>query len=131
MKVEILIGFFLICISCRGELFVSPGVSSNAFEETSQVRSLAALIQVVNQLQHYVIAKDLASIHNEDVILGVCLPPMIQRLDIVSYSERDDFRSDLAEFARRVADLHLAGDLGQQTKAETQLKAVLEAFQNV
>jgi len=122
-------GCLLHCDAGEGE--ARGNISSNTFESTTQVRSLSALAQIVYQLQQRVAAKDLASIHGEDEILGICLNPMMQRTDVVSYAQREQFKSDLATFAERVSDLHAAGDLGQQATAERELGRVIESFERV
>lgn len=106
-------------------------INSSASESTASARSLSALVQVIHQLEQYVAARDLGSIHSEDAILGICMKAMMQRLDAVTVAQRGQFKSDLAAFAQCVSDLHLAGDLGQQTRAENELKKVTDAFQKV
>jgi hypothetical protein len=127
--------FLVSCVSSGGETMPSREhhsyVNANAFESTPQVRSLSALVQIVYQLRQDVAAKDLGSLHNEDAILSICLKPMIQRLDVVSYAQREQFKSDLAVFAQHVSDLHLAGDAGQQAQAEAELARVIESFERV
>jgi hypothetical protein len=122
-------------VSRAGEL-LTPGeaqtnANSNAVDPAVQALSISALVQVIDQLEQYVAAKDLSSIHNEDAILSICLKSLNQRRDVVSYAQREAFTADLATFARHVSDLHLAGDLGQQAKAETELTKVTETFQKL
>ena len=60
----------------------SPGAAV-ADPSASQVESLAMLIQIVDQLETYVRTRDLASIHNEDIILGFALGELLARADLV------------------------------------------------
>lgn len=134
-RVVLSLVFLVSCVSWGGESTPSREHHSygnaNAFPSTPQVRSLSALAQIVYELKQDVAAKDLGSIHNEDAILSICLKPMMQRLDVVAYAQRDQFKSDLATFAHHVSNLHLAGDAGQQAQAETELDRVVESFDRV
>jgi len=129
------VGLLVGCVRSDGGTFnlgdAQQGAASKGFESTTQVRSLSALAQIVYQLQQYVAAKDLGSIHYEDEILSACMKPLRQRGDVVSYTQREQFMSDLTAFARHVSDLHLAGDLGQQATAEAELHQVVESFDRV
>ncbi|MGA7903164.1 MAG: hypothetical protein WCA06_11070, partial [Terrimicrobiaceae bacterium] len=63
----------------------SPGAAV-AESSASQVESLAMLIhyQIVDQLETYVRTRDLASIHNEDILLGFALGELLARADLVA-----------------------------------------------
>src|SRR6185436_7172094 len=102
---------------------------SSDFESTSQVRCLSSLTQVMWQLEKSVQGKDLGSIHNEDAILSMSMKALSTRLDVVPAAQRDLFLTNLTIFARNVSDLHLGGDLGQQAKAESELKKVQNSFE--
>ena len=75
--------------------------------------------------------KDLTSIHNEDTLLAIALKAMTQRADVVPIAQRDQFVADLGVFAKAVSALHLAGDLGQQAKAENELRHVKGTFKKL
>ena len=97
----------------------------------SPVEALAMLVQIVRQLESYVRMKDLASIHNEDVLLATALNGLLESVDIVAPEKLEGFRRDLTSFSQRVSALHIAADLNQQTNSESELGKVGEAFETV
>jgi hypothetical protein len=95
-----------------------------------QVEALAMLFQVTDQLSGYVTNKDLAAIHNEDVTLGLAVNELLARGD-TSGPDAATFKTNLTIFSQRVGDLHLAGDLKNQKRAETALPALLLALDQI
>ena len=81
------------------------------------------LIQIVSQLETYVRTKDLASIHNEDMILGLALGELLSRADLAGPDRIEQYRTDLVFFGQQVSALHLVADLNQQTQAESELQS--------
>ena len=94
----------------------------------AQLESLAMVIQIVRQLEGYVRAKDLSSIHNEDVILGFALEELFSRADLVEQDQIQQYRADLTSFVQRVGALHLVADSNQQVEAESELHRVMKSF---
>jgi hypothetical protein len=87
--------------------------------------ALAMLQQVVGNLDEMVRAKDLSSIHSEDMVLAASLVALRQQAQRMDEERRTAFRAALADIAENVAALHLAGDLQNQPVAEVKLRLVL------
>ena len=96
-----------------------------------QVEALAMLFQVVDQLSGFVTNKDLAAIHNEDLTLAAAVNELLSRPDAFDRERLILFKTNVSEFCQRVGDLHLAGDLKNQTRAEKALPSVLLALGQV
>lgn len=97
-------------------------------QPVAPARSLAMLSQVVQQLEYYVQSKDLAAIHNEDVILAAAANELLAQADAIASNHSADFKTSLTSFSSRVSALHLMADLNQQANAEMELRQVLESF---
>ena len=108
----------------------SPGAAV-ADSSASQVESLAMLIQIVDQLKTYVRTRDLASIHNEDIILGFALGELLARADLVAPDRVEHYKTDLIWFAQQVSALHRVADLNQQAQSESELHRVMKALKMV
>jgi hypothetical protein len=100
-------------------------------QSSAPAKSLAMLLQVVTQLEHYVQTTNLSSIHNEDAILSAASSEMLTQASLVTADQAEAFKADLTVFCQTVSQLHLAADLAQQTRAETELRKVLAAFEKV
>ena len=85
------------------------------------------LFQVADQLSGYVTNQDLAAIHNEDVTLGLAVNELLARADATG-PDAANFKTNLTQFTQRVGELHLAGDLKNQARAETVLPLVRQAL---
>ena len=96
-----------------------------------QANSLAMLMQVVTQLQHYVTTQELSSIHNEDLILSAAVNGLLHKPGTVNSNQFGQFIVALTKFGQSVSTLHLAADLAQQTRSETELHKVLASFDRV
>lgn len=94
----------------------------------SSTEALGMLLQVVANLEETVRAKDLASIHSEDMVLAASLVALRQQARRIDDERREAFRTNLEQFAQTVAALHLAGDLQQQTVAEEKIRGVQESL---
>ncbi len=95
-----------------------------------QIDALAMLFQVTDQLAGYVTNKNLESIHNEDETLSVAVNELLALGDANAHTA-GTFRTNLTLFSQRVSDLHVAGDLKNQTRAEAALANVLLALDEV
>ena len=104
---------------------------ANPAQTKIQVEALAMLFQVVDQLSGFVTNKDLAAIHNEDLTLAAAVNELLSRADAFDPARAILFKTNVTEFTQRVGDLHLAGDLKNQARAERTLPTVLEAFDKV
>jgi len=89
------------------------------------------LWQVSKQLEHYVQGKDLSAIHNEDLILGAASNELFAQADAIAPGKGADFKTNLTTFCQLVSALHLAADLNQQARSETELGKVLDSFETV
>ena len=103
-------------------------LQSNPAQARIQTEALAMLFQVVDQLSGYVTNKDLAAIHNEDLTLAAAVSELLSRADAFDRERSILFKTNVTEFSQRVGDLHLAGDLKNQTRAEKALPTVLESL---
>lgn len=103
-------------------------IPKRTMDQSTQARSLAMLSQVVMQIEQYVKNKDLSAIHNEDVILSAAATELLVQADSIKLGKGNDFKTSLTTFCSRVSTLHLVADLNQQTKAESELGKVQEAF---
>ncbi len=131
--IMILAGLCDVAIGDRaGEDSVEPSQEARgaavADASAAQLESLAMVIQIVRQLESYVRAKDLSSIHNEDVILGFALEELFSREDLVEQDQIQQYRADLTSFVQRVGALHLVADSNQQVEAESELHRVMKSF---
>jgi hypothetical protein len=126
----------LIAVSLQGADFAKPkregspaeASPSGTLEPNGQARLLAMLAQVIMQLEHYVRSKDLAGIHNEDVILSAAATELLGQAESIAPQKTKEFKINLTTLCSRVSALHLAADLNQQTNSETALGKVQEAF---
>jgi hypothetical protein len=128
--------FFGMCAVLTAEVEPAPAhpparVPAATFPSASPAKSLAMLLQVVKQLEHYVQTTNLSSIHNEDEILRAAASELFTQASLVAPNQSDDFKADLAAFCQNVSALHLAADLSRQTRAETALGEVLKSFATV
>jgi hypothetical protein len=114
-----------------GQKGLSTNAATVAAVPAAQVNSLAMLMQVVKQLDHYVKTKDLSSIHNEDMILSAALTGLLTKPDFVVPNRVEQFKADLTGFGQCVSALHLAADLSQQARSEAELRKVFESFERV
>jgi hypothetical protein len=129
LRQTMLICFLLVATSSLGGTETStPPAPIRTMEPSTQVRVLAMLSQVVLQLEYYVKNKDLSAIHNEDVILSAAATELLGQSDNIKSTPGNDFKASLTTFCSQVSTLHLAADLNQQAKAETELGKVQEAF---
>src|ERR1041384_2336704 len=119
-----LLCFLLLAISLsRAEAVPPKGAGrsdgpkpSATIEPAAQARSLAMLWQVIMQLEHHVRKKDLAAIHNEDLILSAAAAELLAEAESIAPRKTKDFRSSLTILCSRVSALHLVADLNQQDK---------------
>src|SRR5207302_6845694 len=86
---------------------------------------------VVQQLRDCVAARDLATIHNEHMMLNIAVTTLLQHDSIAGAEKRNDLQVMLVSFGRRVAGLHAAADAGDQARSEQQLQIVLAAFDEI
>src|SRR5690349_5691622 len=77
----------------------------------SSTEALGMLLQVVAGLEEIVRARDLASIHSEDMVLAASMVAIQQQARRVDDDRQEAFRAEVEKFAQNVAALHLAGDL--------------------
>ncbi|HZS54910.1 MAG TPA: heavy metal-binding domain-containing protein [Bryobacteraceae bacterium] len=94
-------------------------------------RSLAMLWQVVKQLENFVRDKNLAAIHNEDLILGAAANELLAEAGKIVPARSDDFKAKLTAFCSQVSALHLMADLNQQAASEAELAKVLASFEKL
>ncbi len=94
-------------------------------------RALAMLWQVVKQLENFVRDKNLAAIHNEDLILGAAANELLAEAGKSLPDRSDDFKARLTAFCSQVSALHLVADLNQQAASEVELGKVLESFEKL
>jgi heavy metal-binding protein len=97
----------------------------------SPVESLAMLNQVISRLELSVKSKDLSSIHNEDLILGVALNSLIAAASVEVPDQPETFKDELITLGLRVAALHTDADAGKQTESEAALRKVLAMYYQV
>jgi len=97
----------------------------------SSTEALGMLLQVVAGLDDTVRARDLASIHSEDMVLAASMVAIQQQARRVDDDRREAFRTEVEKFAQNVAALHLAGDLQQQNVAEEKLQAVKDSLERI
>ena len=93
--------------------------------------ALGLMFQVVTKLQEHVRTGDLVSLHTEDVILQAGLGALGQQSSFIPPERREEFQKAVAEFGQHVGALHLAGDLGRQPEATTELEHVQSSFATI
>jgi hypothetical protein len=103
---------------------------SNAYA----VEALGLLLQVISQLEDYVLREDLASVHNEDAFLSSALGAIRfsarrrDEGDRLSPAQQREFDQALEVFGSEVGQLHAVADARRLREAKEQLVAVRRAF---
>ena len=64
-------------------------------------------------------------------LIAAAVNELLSRTDAFDPARASLFKTNVTEFTQRVGDLHLAGDLKNQARAERTLPTVLEAFVKV
>jgi len=90
---------------------------------------LAMMIQVVGNLEEKVRRQDLASIHDEDLLVNEGHSLLLQFTEPTAAGQ--EFSANVREFVRTLANLHLAGDNGNQDMAEKGLRSAVEVFEGL
>jgi len=98
---------------------------------SSATEALAMLLQVVGNLEGKVQAKELDSIHSEDVILSASVTALLQQASRLEPTQREPFRAEFVKFSQHVAALHLAGDTRREAVAIQEMQQVQETFERI
>src|SRR5712671_2446330 len=90
------------------------------------VEPLAMAMQVAEQLARCVTNKELASIHNEDLVLSAAVSSL--RTNAAAGANPESFKADLIGFGLSVSRLHSEADAGNQSQSESELSVVRQNF---
>jgi hypothetical protein len=95
------------------------------------VEAWCMIYQVIQNIQEFVRSHQLAQIHNEDGTLSIAVSTLIQESENAKPETKTELQTVLSTFGRRVGELHVAADLGQQDRVELLLPEVLDYFQKL